>query len=150
MVRPGRAGAPFYALDREAAEIRLRVPWQTLIRLPMTTTVYKILTADEWQAAERAGSYAGSADDARDGFIHLSTAEQLAGTAGKHFRGKPDLVLVAFDAASLGPGLKWEPSRGGALFPHLYAALPTAPALRVEPLPLGPDGVPILPQDLRP
>lgn len=116
----------------------------------MSTIVYKILAADEWQAAKRAGSYAGSADDARDGFIHLSTADQLAGTAARHFRGKPGLVLVAFDAASLGPGLKWEPSRGGALFPHLYAVLPTAPALRVEPLPLDPDGVPVLPQDLGP
>ncbi len=116
----------------------------------MTTTIYKILTADEWRAAERSGSYAGSADDVRDGFIHLSTAEQLGGTAAKYFRGKPDLVLAAFEVTSLGPSLKWEPSRGGALFPHLYAQLPTTLALRVEPLPLDLDGVPILPQDLTP
>ncbi len=116
----------------------------------MTKTIYKILTAHEWRDAVRSGSYAGSADDVRDGFIHFSTAEQLGGTAAKYFRGKPDLVLAAFEAASLGPSLKWEPSRGGALFPHLYGPLPTTLALRVEPLPLDPDGVPILAQDLTP
>ncbi len=110
--------------------------------------VYKILTAAEWQSAVAAGRYEGSADDARDGFIHLSTAQQLQGTAAKHFADKPGLVLVAFDAAALGPRLKWEPSRGGALFPHLYAPLPTAAATSVAPLPLGQDGVPTLPTDL--
>lgn len=116
----------------------------------MTTTVYKILAAAEWQAAQRSGSYAGSVDDARDGFIHLSTAAQLAGTAARHFAGKTDLVLVAFEAASLGSALKWEPSRGGALFPHLYGALPAALATSTLPLPLGPDGVPIIPEGLAP
>ncbi|NOU04665.1 MAG: DUF952 domain-containing protein, partial [Hyphomicrobiaceae bacterium] len=78
----------------------------------------------------------------------FSTAEQSAETAAKHFAGQSNLVLVAFDADTLGPNLKWEPSRGGALFPHLYAALPTASALWVKPLPLGPDGHHIFP-DLR-
>ena len=112
------------------------------------STIYKILGEAEWQAAVRVGSYAGSADDARDGFIHFSTAEQLAGTAAKYFKGKPGLVLVALDAAQLGPALKWEPSRGGALFPHLYAALDVRVATALLPLPLGSDGVPQLPEDL--
>ncbi len=79
-----------------------------------------------WQRAEQAGSYAGSAVDARDGFIHFSTATQLAGTVAKHFSGQRELLLVAVDADALGETLKWEPSRGGELFPHLYAALPLA------------------------
>ena len=110
--------------------------------------VYKILCAAEWRAAIARGAYTGSADDARDGFIHLSTAEQAAGTAAKYFREKPDLVLVAIDAARLGSALKWEPSRGGALFPHLYGALDPALAGSIVPLPLGDDGVPQLPGGL--
>jgi uncharacterized protein (DUF952 family) len=86
-------------------------------------TIYKILDADEWRAAERDGRYLGSADDARDGFIHLSTAEQTAGTFEKYFSGKPNPVLVAVESDALGDALKWEPSRGGALFPHLYGEL---------------------------
>lgn len=117
---------------------------------PNDTTIYKILGESEWQAALRVGSYAGSADDARDGFIHLSTASQLAGTAEKHFKDKPGLVLVALDAARLGPQLKWEPSRGGALFPHLYAPLDVRAATSVLPMPLGADGVPALPEGLAP
>ncbi len=113
-----------------------------------TTIVYKILGAAEWQAALARGAYAGSPDDARDGFIHLSTAEQLAGTAAKYFRDKPDLVLVALDTARFGPTLKWEPSRGGALFPHLYGALDPGLAASVVPLPLSPDGVPQLPEGI--
>jgi uncharacterized protein (DUF952 family) len=115
---------------------------------PSPTIVYKLLAAGEWRAAVAAGSYAGSADDERDGFIHLSAADQLAGTAAKHFKGKVDLVLVALDAARLGAALRWEPSRGGALFPHLYGALDPAAALSTTPTPLGPDGVPTLPEDL--
>ena len=113
-----------------------------------STTVYKILGAAEWRDAVAVGAYAGSPDDARDGFIHLSTAEQLAGTAAKYFRHKPDLVLVALEAARLGPELKWEPSRGGALFPHYYGALDPDGAASVVPLPLGTDGVPQLPGGL--
>lgn len=110
--------------------------------------VYKIATAAEWVLAQVAGRYAGSPDDARDGFIHLSTADQLAGTAARHFRGQRDLVLVALDTRRLGPALVWEPSRGGQLFPHLYAPLDVAAALSVTPLPLGPGGIPALPQEL--
>ena len=112
------------------------------------SVVYKILPAADWQTALARGTYTGSADDARDGFIHLSTAEQLAGTAAKYFRDKPDLVLVALDAAQLGTALKWEPSRGGALFPHLYRALDPAAVASVVPLPLAADGVPQLPGGL--
>jgi uncharacterized protein (DUF952 family) len=91
----------------------------------MAEPIYKICSEAEWHAALATGSYAGSADDARDGFIHFSSAEQLAATAAKYFAGRTDLVLVAVDAASLGAALRMEPSRGGALFPHLYGPLPT-------------------------
>ena len=100
------------------------------------TTIYKICTAAEWREAERAGAYRGSTADRRDGFIHFSTAEQAAETAAKWFAGQHDLVLIAVDAAALGDKLKWEPSRGGALFPHLYGDLPLAAVRRVDPLPL--------------
>jgi uncharacterized protein (DUF952 family) len=88
------------------------------------TTIYKICEQKAWLAAEQHGEFRGSADDARDGFIHLSTAAQLDGTLAKHFAGATDLLLVAVDAGALGQALKWETSRGGDLFPHLYAALP--------------------------
>jgi uncharacterized protein (DUF952 family) len=99
------------------------------------TRVYKILSAADWAAAEAQGRFEGSADDRRDGFIHLSAEDQWAETARKWFAGRDDLLLVAFEAESLGPGLKWEPSRGGALFPHLYGPLPTAAAVHRRPLP---------------
>jgi uncharacterized protein (DUF952 family) len=85
--------------------------------------IYKICERAEWHAAERAGIYRGSDVDVRDGFIHFSTHAQVAKTAAKHFAGQSDLVLVAIDADALGAALKWERSRGGDLFPHLYAAL---------------------------
>lgn len=103
-------------------------------------SIYKIMSAGEWAAAEAAGAYEGSAHDRRDGFIHFSTAEQAAGTAAKHFAGQADLVLLAIDPAPLGDALKWEPSRGGALFPHLYAPLPASAVIAVHDLPLGSDG----------
>jgi uncharacterized protein (DUF952 family) len=106
------------------------------------TRVYKILSRRDWDAAQAAGRFEGSADDARDGFIHLSAADQVAETARRYFAGRADLTLVAFEAEALGPGLKWEPSRGGALFPHLYGPLPTAAALDARALPLDGDGVP--------
>jgi uncharacterized protein (DUF952 family) len=106
----------------------------------VATTIYKICPATLWRAAERAGIFHGSEIDFRDGFIHFSTAAQAAETAARHFAGQRDLVLVAVDAAALGARLKWEPSRGGALFPHLYGALDLAAVRRVDPLPLGPDG----------
>jgi uncharacterized protein (DUF952 family) len=98
--------------------------------------IYKICTATEWHEAERDGVYRGSAVDRRDGFIHFSTAEQAAETAAKWFAGQRDLVLVAVDADTLGDRLRWEPSRGGALFPHLYGDLDVKTVLRVDPLPL--------------
>jgi len=110
--------------------------------------IYKILKASEWQAAEKAGAFTGSVVDVADGYIHFSTAAQAAETAAKHFSGQTDLVLVAIEADSLGDALRWEPSRGGALFPHLYAALPVDAALRVTPLPLGADGAHQFPDDL--
>jgi uncharacterized protein (DUF952 family) len=88
------------------------------------TVIYKICQRKEWLAAEGHGEFRGSQADARDGFIHFSTAAQLAGTAARHFAGASDLLLVAVDASALGQALKWETSRGGELFPHLYAALP--------------------------
>jgi uncharacterized protein (DUF952 family) len=108
--------------------------------------IYKICTASEWAEALSAGQYTGSADDARDGFIHLSTVAQLAVTAAKYFSHKPDLVLVAVatEAAGRSAPLKWERSRGGALFPHLYGPLPQDAVLWVRPLPLGADGVPLV------
>jgi uncharacterized protein (DUF952 family) len=104
------------------------------------TPIYKICTASEWRDAEREGAYRGSAVDYKDGFIHFSTAEQAAETAAKWFAGQRDLVLVAVDADTLGDKLKWEPSRGGALFPHLYGNLNVNTVLRVDPLPLDASG----------
>lgn len=104
------------------------------------TAIFKILRECEWAAAVARGSYSGSAIDLKDGFIHFSTAEQAAETAARHFTGQSDLVLVAVEAESLGSALQWEPSRGGALFPHLYGTLPTRLAAWVKPLPLGAGG----------
>jgi uncharacterized protein (DUF952 family) len=103
-------------------------------------TLYKICPAALWREATRAGRFRGSEVDARDGFIHFSTAAQVAETAARHFAGERDLVLLQVDAARLGAALKWEPSRGGALFPHLYGDLALAAVRKVDALPLGPDG----------
>ena len=109
------------------------------------TTIFKICTAAEWREAEQAGSYRGSAVDHRDGFIHFSTAAQAAETAAKWFAGQRDLVLVAVDGGALGDKLKWEPSRSGALFPHLYGALDLKAVRSVDPLPLSPSGRHVFP-----
>ncbi len=106
----------------------------------MTQLIFKILSSAEWRAAEAAGVFAGAGIDLADGYIHFSTRDQAEETAAKHFAGKTDLVLVAVDAEKLGPALKWEVSRGGALFPHLYATLATRDGLWVKPLPVGEDG----------
>ena len=111
----------------------------------MTQLIYKILSASEWQEAEREGVFKGAGIDVSDGYIHFSTAEQAAETAAKHFAGQAGLVLVAVDAEKLGATLKWEVSRGGQLFPHLYARLPVRDAAWVKPLPLGPDGKHVFP-----
>ena len=102
--------------------------------------IYKIVAAPQWRAAEAAGVFTGAAVDLADGFIHFSSAEQARETAAKHFAGQSDLLLVAVDAARLGAALKWELSRGGALFPHLYAPLSLDAVSRVAPLPLAADG----------
>ena len=99
------------------------------------TTIYKICERAAWRDAERAGIYRGSEVDSRDGFIHFSTAAQLAATAAKHFAGQTDLMLVAIDGDALGAALKWERSRGGDLFPHLYAALSVNAVRWARPLP---------------
>jgi uncharacterized protein (DUF952 family) len=99
------------------------------------TTIYKICERPEWQEAQRDGRYRGSAVDRRDGFIHFSTATQAVETAEKHFAGLKDLMLLAVNADALGVALKWEPSRGGALFPHLYGAMPLAAVRWAKPLP---------------
>jgi uncharacterized protein (DUF952 family) len=104
------------------------------------TIIYKICPAALWREAERNGAFRGSEVDLRDGFIHFSSAAQAAETAAKHFAGQHDLVLVHVDATKLGDKLKWESSRGGALFPHLYGEFNFAAISRVEPLPLGLDG----------
>ena len=108
--------------------------------------IFKICPRSEWDMAIRAGRYGGSAHDRRDGFIHFSAGNQLAATAAKHFRDQPDLVLVAVDAVALGDALRWEPSRGGDLFPHLYGVLPVSAATAVTELMLDSDGMPVLPE----
>jgi len=98
--------------------------------------IYKIFRADEWAAFDSQGETLGAAIDLSDGFIHFSTAEQATETAAKHFAGVDSLMLLAFDADKLGDALKWEVSRGDALFPHLFRALKLAEMLWVKPLPL--------------
>jgi uncharacterized protein (DUF952 family) len=98
--------------------------------------IYHMCRESEWRAAEAVGSYRGSSQDAADGFIHFSTAAQVAESAARHRAGQDGLVLVAVDAAALGSALKWEPARGGALFPHVYGPLPPAAVRWVRPLPL--------------
>jgi uncharacterized protein (DUF952 family) len=97
--------------------------------------IYKICEQESWRAALAAGQYHGSAADVHDGFIHFSTAEQLAETAAKHFAKQTGLNLVAVDGDALGGHLKWEPSRDGDLFPHLYGALPFSAVRWSRPLP---------------
>lgn len=114
------------------------------------STVYKIVPAGLWAEAEAAGRFDGAPVDVADGFIHFSTAAQVAETAARHFAGQADLLLVSVDATALGAALVYEPSRGGALFPHLYAPLPLKAVTAVRPLPLGADGWHVFPQDVFP
>jgi uncharacterized protein (DUF952 family) len=109
------------------------------------TTIYKICETAQWAQAERNGTFGGSAVDLADGYIHFSTAAQVADTAAKHFAGMSDLVLVAVATEDLGDALKWETSRGGALFPHLYGPLPMVAARWVQALLLDHDGRHLLP-----
>lgn len=113
------------------------------------TLIYKICPAALWRDAEAAGRFDGAPVDLADGFIHFSTAAQAPETAAKHFAGQDDLLLIAVDAAALGKALLYEPSRGGALFPHLYGPLPLSAVRHVAKLPVGPDGVHVFPDQLK-
>jgi uncharacterized protein (DUF952 family) len=112
------------------------------------TLIYKILSRAEWDAAKVAGRFDGSAVDLADGFIHLSAADQAQETAAKWFKDQPDLVLLGVEAEGLGEDLKWEASRGGALFPHLYRPLLASEVLSQADLTLDADGVPQLGEHL--
>ncbi|WP_425045650.1 DUF952 domain-containing protein [Primorskyibacter sp. S87] len=109
--------------------------------------IYKILRANEWSALRSEGQSNGAPVDLADGFVHFSTAEQAAETAARHFTGAEGLTLLALDAGSLGEALKWEVSRGGDLFPHLYGPLRLQDVLWAKPLPLV-DGAHQFPEDL--
>lgn len=110
--------------------------------------IYKICPDALWREAEAAGRFSGAPVDLADGYIHFSTGAQLRETAAKHFAGQHGLLLIAVDDARLGAALRYEPSRGGALFPHLYAPLDPRAARWVAPLPAGPDGLHIIPEDV--
>ncbi|MEM7454071.1 MAG: DUF952 domain-containing protein [Planctomycetota bacterium] len=116
----------------------------------MNRIVYKIAEAPAWKKAEAAGEFVGAPIDLEDGFIHFSAADQVVETAQKHFAGKSELLLVAVNSNKLGADLKWEPSRGGSLFPHLYANLPMTAVIWVKPLPQLGDGFqfPELPDEI--
>lgn len=109
----------------------------------MTPVIYKIAPEKLWREAVEQGCFTGSPVDVHDGFIHFSTATQVRGTAAKHFTGANGLVLIAI--ATTGLDLRWEPSRGGELFPHLYDALPIAAVLWVKPLPVDSTGGHVFP-----
>jgi uncharacterized protein (DUF952 family) len=111
----------------------------------MAEPIYKVMTEAAFESSWSQGQFGGSTDDLRDGFIHFSAAHQLAGTLAAHFAGQEELVLLAVDPERLGAHLKWEPSRGGALFPHLYAPLDLAAVLWAEPLTVAEDGGHVLP-----
>lgn len=110
----------------------------------MEKLIYTLVRATDWQAAEEAGAYHGSADDRRDGFLHFSTAAQLRASAAKHRAGITDLLMLEVAADALDEALKWETASSGSrpgLFPHLYGALPLGAVTQVVPLPLGDDGL---------
>jgi len=111
----------------------------------MAELLYKILADAAYDAAKTEGRFMGTADDLRDGFIHLSAAHQVEGTLAKHFAGQEVLLIHAAAPEKLGPALKWEESRGGDLFPHLYAPLPLDAILAAEPVRLDDDNTHILP-----
>jgi uncharacterized protein (DUF952 family) len=114
----------------------------------MSKTIYKICEWALWELAERAGAFAGSAVDLRDGFIHFSTAAQLRRTAARHFAGAESLLLIAVNADALGAALKWEASRGDEAFPHLHGVLPVSAVVWTKALPVGTDGQHIFPEPL--
>jgi uncharacterized protein (DUF952 family) len=132
----------FHRYSRGSA--RLRAP-HFPFEAAMMPLVYKICPEPLWREAERAGRFRGAPIDIQDGYIHFSTAAQVRKTAAKHFRGQGDLLLIAVQGERLGAALRYEPSRGGDLFPHLYAELDPRAALWVKPLPLGPEGAHVFP-----
>lgn len=113
--------------------------------MSMPTTIYHVCRRTEWQYAQTTGVYRGSSQDEADGFIHFSGPAQLRASVAKHRAGQDGLVLVAVEPQPLGDALKWEVSRGGQLFPHLYAPLSVAAVKWVVDLPLGPDGMHVFP-----
>ena len=116
-----------------------------LLAVSTCRTVYHLALADGWTASACDAAYAGTADDLRDGFLHCSTASQVAASAAKHRAGRDDVILVELDVAALGPALRWEPSRGGALFPHVHGPLPRAAVRRAVRLPLDAEGRHVFP-----
>jgi uncharacterized protein (DUF952 family) len=116
----------------------------------VTEFIFKVCHSTEWALAEREGVYAGSALDRKDGFIHFSTAEQVPGTLERYYANAGDLVLAAVDPKPLGPALKYEPSRDGALFPHLYGTLKLTLVKWVKPIRRGADGAFLLPREFTP
>ena len=112
--------------------------------------IYKICPRALWREAEAVGRFTGAPVDRQDGFIHFSTAAQVAETASRHFAGQDDLLLVAVEAGALGDGLRYEPSRGGDLFPHLYGPLRLSAVVAVDEMPLSADGRHVLPSGIRP
>ncbi len=115
----------------------------------MSETLYKITDVAALATAEESGCLEGSADDLRDGYIHLSTGAQVQGTLDKHFAGEENLMLLAFDEESIGGDLRGEKSRGGEDFPHLYGSLPLSALKWAEPLPIRADGKHPIPEEVR-
>lgn len=107
---------------------------------PPPSTAWKLVDAAEWAAVPTGAAYAGSAVDLADGYIHLSTDAQLAETAAKHYRGRAGLLLLAVDLDAVGAAVRWEPSRGGALFPHIYGPLPASAVTAARPLSVDAEG----------
>lgn len=131
--------SPFRIIDFFSLKLLLL----SLVTMPQL--IYKIIPRDMWKRAEIARHFEGAPVDFADGYIHFSTAEQVVETAEKHFAGQVNLLLVAFDAHMFGDDLKWETSRGGALFPHLYAALDPDDAVATWDLPLNEAGQHLFP-----
>jgi uncharacterized protein (DUF952 family) len=102
------------------------------VKSPMTTLAYKILTAPQWAQFQSEGVFTGAPVDLADGYIHMSTADQLDETLARHFSGQSGLVIATIDLTVLGDALKWEVSRGGARFPHYYGALPMAAVVEIK------------------
>ncbi|MEK9677344.1 MAG: DUF952 domain-containing protein [Rhodospirillaceae bacterium] len=109
------------------------------------TLIYHVCRKDEWEAAQAAGAYGGSSQDKEDGFIHFSGGDTLVESVAKHRASQDGLVLLTVDDQVLGAALKWEPSRGGLLFPHLYGELPVSAVIQADDLALSPDGSHVFP-----